>query len=104
MTLIKISRRDFLAGTGAGLIMAGAGGPAAFAADITLGIVYVGPRDDFGWNQAHAIAVKALKSLPGVKAVEEENVPATDACAKSREPRVNLDGGNIIPATPFGCL
>src|ERR1700730_14274192 len=102
MTLFKISRREFLEGTAAGLIMAGTGGRAAFAADITLGIVYVGPRDDFGWNQAHALAVKALKSLPGVKAVEEENVPETDACAKSMESMVNLDGANIVLGTSFG--
>src|ERR1700726_3746011 len=102
MTLFKISRREFLEGTAAGLMMAGTGGRAAFAADITLGIVYVGPRDDFGWNQAHALAVKALKSLPGVKAVEEENVPETDACAKSMESMVNLDGANIVLGTSFG--
>ena len=74
----------------------------AHAADVTIGIVYVGPRDDFGWNQAHAVAVKALKALPGVKAVEEENVPETDACAKSMESMVNLDGANIILGTSFG--
>jgi len=102
MALFKISRREFLEGTAAGLVAAGAGGRAALAADITLGIVYVGPRDDFGWNQAHAIAVKALKSLPGIKAVEEENVPETDGCAKSMESMVNLDGANIILGTSFG--
>src|SRR5713101_2042351 len=65
MALFKISRREFLEGTAAGMMTAGAGGRAAFAADITLGIVYVGPRDDFGWNQAHAVAVKALKVPAG---------------------------------------
>jgi simple sugar transport system substrate-binding protein len=102
MTLLKISRREFLEGTAAGLVTAGAGARAAFATDITLGIVYVGPRDDFGWNQAHALAVKALKTLRGVKAVEEENVPETDACAKSMESMVNLDGANIVLGTSFG--
>src|SRR5713101_6208010 len=102
MALFKISRREFLEGTAAGMMTAGAGGRAAFAADITLGIVYVGPRDDFGWNQAHAVAVKALKALRGVRAVEEENVPETDACAKSMESMVNLDGANIILGTSFG--
>src|SRR3979490_398862 len=90
MTLIKISRREFLEGTAAGLMVAGTGARAALAADITLGIVYVGPRDDFGWNQAHAVAVKALKTLPGVKVVEEENVPDADSYFNSMEPMVNL--------------
>jgi basic membrane protein A and related proteins len=102
MALFKISRRKLLEGTAASLIAGSAGGRAAFAGNITLGIVYVGPRDDFGWNQAHAVAVKALKTLPGVTAVEEENVPETDACAKSMESMINLDGANIILGTSFG--
>lgn len=102
MTLLKISRREFMQGTAAGLVVAGSGSRIALAADVTIGIVYVGPRDDFGWNQAHATAVKALKALPGVKAVEEENVPETDACSKSMESMVNLDSANIVLGTSFG--
>ena len=97
-----VSRRTFLQGTAAGLVAAGSSSRMAEAAGVTIGIVYVGPRDDFGWNQAHAVAVKALKSLPGVKAVEEENVPETDACAKSMESMVNLDGAQIVLGTSFG--
>ena len=67
-----------------------------------VGLVYVGPRDDFGWNQAHAVAAKALKAVPGVKVVEEENVPETVAVAKSMESMINLDGANLIFATSFG--
>ena len=96
-----LSRRSLLQGTAATLAV-GTSGRVARAAGVTIGIVYVGPRDDFGWNQAHAVAVKALKSLPGVKAVEEENVAETDACAKSMESMVNLDGANIILGTSFG--
>ena len=59
-------------------------------------------RDDFGWNQAHAVAITALKTEPGVKVVEEENVPETDACAKSMESMINLDGAGLILATSFG--
>ena len=102
MTSPYISRRTFLQTTAAGVVAAGAGSNAAHAAGVTIGIVYVGPRDDFGWNQAHAVAIKALKSVPGVKAVEEENVPETDACAKSMESMVNLDKANIILGTSFG--
>jgi hypothetical protein len=46
MALFKISCREFLEGTAAGLMTVGVGGRVAHAADITLGIVYVGPRDD----------------------------------------------------------
>ena len=102
MGLLNINRRTFLQGSAASLVATGAGSNFARAAGVTIGIVYVGPRDDFGWNQAHAVAVKALKTLPGVKAVEEENVPETDACAKTMESMVNLDGANIILGTSFG--
>ena len=102
MNFDNLSRRTLLKGTAASLVAAGASGRTALAAGVTLGIVYVGPRDDFGWNQAHAVAAKALKSLSGVKVVEEENVAETDACAKTMESMVNLDGANIVLGTSFG--
>jgi simple sugar transport system substrate-binding protein len=102
MPQLALTRRKFLHGAAAGLAGAGLSSRLAHASEVTIGIVYVGPRDDFGWNQAHAVAVKALKTLSGVKAVEEENVPETDACAKSMESMVNLDGANIILGTSFG--
>jgi simple sugar transport system substrate-binding protein len=74
----------------------------AFAKDVVVGLVYVGPRDDFGWNQAHAVAAKALKEVAGVKVVEEENVAETIAVSKSMESMINLDGANLIFATSFG--
>jgi simple sugar transport system substrate-binding protein len=97
-----LSRREFLEGIGASGLVAAMGTRVALAADVMIGIIYVGPKDDFGWNQAHAIAVQALKTLPGVKAVEEENVPETDAVAKTMESMVNLDGANIVLGTSFG--
>ena len=40
--------------------------------------------------------------MPGVNVVEEENVPETDACAKTMESMINLDGAGLILATSFG--
>ena len=97
-----VSRRSFVKTGAAGLGLGLAGVSPAFAADLTVGVLYVGPRDDFGWNQAHAVAIKALKGVAGVKVVEEENVPETDACAKSMESMINLDGAGLILATSFG--
>lgn len=102
MALFDFDRRTFLKASAASIVTAGSAGRVAHAAGVTIGIVYVGPRDDFGWNQAHAVAAKALKSIPGVNVVEEENVPETDACAKAMESMVNLDGANIILGTSFG--
>jgi basic membrane protein A and related proteins len=104
MSLDFMTRRSLLKGAAAGALGLGiAGRPfAAHAAGTTIGIVYVGPRDDFGWNQAHAVAAAQLKSVPGVKVVEEENVPETIAVQKSMESMINLDGANLILATSFG--
>jgi basic membrane protein A len=101
----KLSRRGLLQGSAAaGVGLAAGAWPLnqALAADVVVGLVYVGPRDDFGWNQAHAVAAKALKEVAGVKVVEEENVPETVAVAKSMESMINLDGANLIFATSFG--
>lgn len=103
MAPLKFDRRSFLKATAGTLVATGSATRGALAAEKPIiGIVYVGPRDDFGWNQAHAVAAKALKSVPGVTVVEDENVPETDACAKTMESMINLDGANIILGTSFG--
>ncbi|WP_299821148.1 BMP family ABC transporter substrate-binding protein [uncultured Roseibium sp.] len=104
MSKFKLSRRTILKSSAAGLAALSSAGLPRFAqaAGLTVGIVYVGPRDDFGWNQAHAVAAAALKDVPGVTVVEEENVPETIAVEKSMESMINLDGANLIFATSFG--
>jgi simple sugar transport system substrate-binding protein len=99
-----ITRRGLLKGTAAGAVGLSLGGlpTIARAAETTIGIIYVGPRDDFGWNQAHAVAAAALKAAPGVKVVEEENVPETVAVQKTMESMIQLDGAKLIFATSFG--
>ena len=67
-----------------------------------VGFIYVGPRDDYGYNQAHAEAAAILKKMPGVKVVEEEKVPETVAVEKSMESMINLDGATLIFPTSFG--
>ncbi len=105
MTINRISRRDLMKATAA-LSLAATTMPLlsrrARAADITVGIIYVGPRDDFGYNQAHAVGAAELKKVPGVKVVEEENVPETIAVQKTMESMINLDGAGLILATSFG--
>ena len=85
MSLREFDRRTLLKSAAASAAGVAAGGlpfKAAAATAPIIGIIYVGPRDDFGWNQAHAVAAKALKAVPGVKVVEEENVPETDRRAR----------------------
>ena len=103
MTLTTLSRRTLLRAGAAGLAATALPfGMARAQTNVILGIVYVGPKDDFGWNQAHAVSVEALKAVSGITVVEEENVPETDAVAKSMESMINLDGANLILATSFG--
>jgi simple sugar transport system substrate-binding protein len=103
MTRSCLSRRTLLKTGAAGLAASALPfGLARAQAPIVLGAVYVGPRDDFGWNQAHAVAMDILKQVPGISVVEEENVPETDAVSQSMESMINLDQANLILATSFG--
>jgi simple sugar transport system substrate-binding protein len=76
---------------------------AAHAEDkVTIGFIYVGPRDDFGYNQAHAEGAGIVKSMSGVTVREEEKVPETLDVQKTMESLINLDGASIIFPTSFG--
>ncbi len=102
----SVTRRDVLkvflgAGT-AGAVAQRSGGHVLAAEKVVVGAAYVGPKDDYGWNQGHAQGVAALKKLEGVKVVEEENVPETIQVQKTMESMVNLDGASLIFATSFG--
>ena len=103
----NVTRRSVLRGIGA----AGTAGalsnvlpllPAWAAGDLVVGALYVGAKDDYGWNQGHAVGVAAIKKLAGVKVVEEENVPETIEVQKSMESMINLDGVRLLFATSFG--
>lgn len=69
---------------------------------LTVGVVYVGPRDDYGYNQAHAQAAAELKKLPAIKVVEEENVPETAAVQKTMTGMIAQDGASLLFPTSFG--
>jgi simple sugar transport system substrate-binding protein len=75
---------------------------AAKSDELTVGFIYVGPKDDYGYNQAHAEGAKALASLPGVKVREEEKVPETIDVQKTMESMINLDGAKLLFPTSFG--
>ena len=99
------ARRRLLAAgglAGASLALPGALRQALAQAPITVGIIYVGPRDDFGYNQAQAEAAALLKKMPGVKLLEEENVPETQAVQKSMQGMISQDGATLLFPTSFG--
>jgi simple sugar transport system substrate-binding protein len=98
-----ITRRDFLGTTAASaLALTGSRLPARAASGITIGMIYVWPKDDYGWNQAHAVGAKALKSIPGVSVVEEENVPETNAVTQTMESMIKIDNAKLLFPTSFG--
>jgi basic membrane protein A len=98
----RISRRHLLQGSAALTLGSALGVRAAEAAETTIGFIYVGSRDDYGYNQAHALGAAAVKGLPGLKVVEEEKVPETDAVEKTIESMINLDGATLLFPTSFG--
>src|SRR6202050_3574374 len=102
MDFSSISRRRLLQGSAALTLGTALGARTAAAADTTIGFIYVGSRDDYGYNQAHAQGAAAVKKMPGVKVVEEEKVPETDAVEKTIESMINLDGASLIFPTSFG--
>ena len=101
MTLQHTNRRDSLKTLAA--LGAAAASPLAFAQKpMTVGVIYVGPRDDFGYNQAQAAAAAELKKMPGIKVVEEENVPETAAVQKTMTGMSAQDGASVLFPTSFG--
>ncbi len=104
-TLLQPSRRQLLqtvlAGTSA-LALSGLHRTALAAGPLTVGFVYVGPKDDYGYNQAHAEGAAVVKALPDVTVIEEENVPETVDVQKTMESMINLDGATLLFPTSFG--
>lgn len=97
----QFTRRDTLKSLAA--LSALGAAPLAFAQKpLTVGVIYVGPRDDYGYNQAQAEAAAALKKMPGVKVVEEENVPETTAVQKSMAGMIAQDGATLLFPSSFG--
>lgn len=85
----------------------------ARAAGLTAGFVYIGPRDDWGWNQSQAVAAAALKGVPGVKIFEAgylpestnygsgRDDPETRAYTKAMEDLIIDQGAGLIISTSF---
>jgi basic membrane protein A and related proteins len=102
-----VSRRRFLRDAGA---VAAAGSLAALLPSaaraqmrtMTVGFMYTGPRNDYGWNQAHSVAARRIARMDGVKVIEQENVPETAEVEKVMESMIRLDGARVLFPTSFG--
>jgi simple sugar transport system substrate-binding protein len=80
----------------------GGAAPSVGGAGLPVGFVYIGARDDCGYNQAHAAGAAAVKALPSVRVMEEERVPDTADVRKTMKGMIELDGARVVFATSFG--
>lgn len=70
----------------------------------TVGFLYVGPKNDFGYNQAaYEGSLAVEKNLPGTKLIQAENVPETSEATRVIEKMIK-DGATTIFATSYGHL
>ncbi|MDX2270602.1 MAG: BMP family ABC transporter substrate-binding protein [Cyanobacteriota bacterium] len=69
---------------------------------LVIGFIYVGPKDDFGYNQAHFEGKEGISKLEGVETVDEANVPETTAVEESMRAMIEQDGATVLFPTSFG--
>src|SRR5262245_27623762 len=102
----RINRRQMLQQLGIAGALASVGSlgarRAAAADKLVVGVIYVGPKDDYGYNQAQAQAAAQIKKMPGVKVVEEEKVPETVDVQKTMASMIEQDGAVLLFPTSFG--
>jgi basic membrane protein A len=69
-----------------------------------VGFIFVGPKDDFGYNQAAYQGSQAVaKAYPDMEVLTAENVPETDEATRVMEGMISK-GAKIIFATSYGHL
>ncbi len=69
-----------------------------------VGFIMVGPKDDFGYNQAVYEGSEAIKdAFPDLEVLTAENVPEDDTAATTMEQMIDK-GAKLIFATSYGHL
>jgi basic membrane protein A and related proteins len=69
-----------------------------------VGFIFVGPKDDYGYNQAAYEGSQAIKkTFPDLEVLTAENVPEDDNATRVMEKMIS-DGAKIIFATSYGHL
>ncbi|MEM7062535.1 MAG: BMP family ABC transporter substrate-binding protein [Cyanobacteria bacterium P01_B01_bin.77] len=74
----------------------------AAPSEVVVGFIYVGPKDDFGYNQAHAEGAAAMADVAGIKIIEEASVPETTAVLETMRSMIEIDGATVLFPTSFG--
>jgi simple sugar transport system substrate-binding protein/basic membrane protein A len=71
--------------------------------EFTVGFIYVGPKDDFGYNQAAYEGSVAMEEELGVEVLQAENVPETAESEQVMQDMID-QGADLIFATSYGHL
>ncbi|WP_421655304.1 BMP family ABC transporter substrate-binding protein [Leptothermofonsia sp. ETS-13] len=69
---------------------------------LKMGFIYVGPEDDYGYNQALSEGRQAIASLDWVKTVTEANVPETTAVQETMRNMIEEDGAIALFPSSYG--
>jgi basic membrane protein A len=81
---------------------AAAGSSAPGTAGKAIGFIFVGPKDDYGYNQAaYEGSQEVAKAFPNLKVLTAENVPEDDNATRVMESMIG-NGAKIIFATSYG--
>ncbi|MEK7215432.1 MAG: BMP family ABC transporter substrate-binding protein [Chloroflexota bacterium] len=99
------------AALGLSLLMSACGSPAApsggaaGSGQTTVGFLFVGPKDDYGYNQAAYLGSVEMEKAMGarVKVLRAENVPETEEAERVMEGMIN-QGAKVIFPTSYGHL
>ena len=80
------------------------GSPAAQTAakDLVMGFIYVGPKDDFGYNQAHFLGKEGLKTVANVKTIDQASVPETTEVQEAMRSMIDQEKATALYPTSFG--
>ncbi|MFC0531285.1 BMP family ABC transporter substrate-binding protein [Phytohabitans kaempferiae] len=80
----------------------GTGGSAPGTGGTKIGFIFVGPKDDYGYNQAAYEGSQAVaEAYPDLEVLTAENVPEDDNAARVMEGMIRK-GAKIIFATSYG--
>lgn len=75
------------------------GSTSAAGKDLVMGFIYVGPKDDFGYNQAHFLGKEGVQ---GVKAIDQASVPETTEVQEAMRNMIEQDNATVLFPTSFG--
>ncbi len=72
------------------------------AGDLVVGFIYIGPKKDYGYTQAHQTGAEAVKKMPGVKVLEVEKVAEDEGVQQRMKKMIVDEKAKVIFASSYG--